>query len=58
MFFEEVVLENLTKDTLVSELIFQVQILKKWWRITGSNCWPSTCKADALPAELIPHFKL
>ena len=25
---------------------------KKWWRLTGSNRWPSACKADALPTEL------
>ena len=25
-----------------------------WWRMTGSNRRPSACKADALPAELIP----
>ena len=24
----------------------------KWWRLTGSNRWPSACKADALPTEL------
>ena len=24
--------------------------------MTGSNRRPSACKADALPAELIPHF--
>ena len=23
-----------------------------WWRLTGSNRWPSACKADALPTEL------
>ena len=27
-----------------------------WWRWGGSNSWPSACKADALPAELHPHF--
>ena len=25
------------------------------WRLTGSNRWPSACKADALPAELNLH---
>ena len=25
--------------------------------MTGSNRRPSACKADALPAELITHFK-
>ena len=25
------------------------------WRIQGSNLWPSACKADALPTELILH---
>ena len=29
----------------------------KWWRWGGSNSWPSACKADALPAELHPHFQ-
>ena len=29
-----------------------------WWAITGSNCWHSACKADALPAELIAHGDL
>ena len=24
----------------------------EWWRLTGSNRWPSACKADALPTEL------
>ena len=23
-----------------------------WWELTGSNRWPSACKADALPTEL------
>ena len=32
--------------------------LCKWWRMTGSNRRPSACKADALPAELIPHTPL
>ena len=27
-----------------------------WWGLQGSNLWPSACKADALPAELNPHF--
>ena len=26
-----------------------------WWRLTGSNRWPSACKADALPTELNLH---
>ena len=25
-----------------------------WWSVSGSNRWPSACKADALPAELTP----
>ena len=29
----------------------------KKWRMTGSNRRPSACKADALPTELILHFK-
>ena len=29
-----------------------------WWRIAGSNRWPPECKSGALPAELIPLFKL
>ena len=29
---------------------------KKWWRLTGSNRWPSACKADALPTELNLQF--
>ena len=24
-----------------------------WWAMTDSNCRPSRCKRDALPAELI-----
>ena len=31
------------------------KVMKKWWRMTGSNRRPSACKADALPAELILH---
>ena len=31
---------------------------KKWWRLTGSNRWPSACKADALPTELNLHSYL
>ena len=27
-----------------------------WWRLTGSNRWPSACKADALPTELSLHI--
>ena len=27
-------------------------ILFRIWELTGSNRWPSACKADALPAEL------
>ena len=27
--------------------------IKLQWRIQGSNLWPSACKADALPTELI-----
>ena len=23
-----------------------------WWKVQGSNLWPSACKADALPTEL------
>ena len=30
----------------------------KWWRLQGSNLRPSACKADALPAELNPRFKI
>ena len=26
-----------------------------WWRWGGSNPWPRTCEARALPAELHPH---
>ena len=26
-----------------------------WWSLSGSNRWPPTCKAGALPAELRPH---
>ena len=26
-----------------------------WWKLQGSNLWPSACKADALPAELNFH---
>ena len=26
-----------------------------WWKLQGSNLWPSACKADALPAELSFH---
>ena len=28
-----------------------------WCEVTGSNRRPSACKADALPTELILHFK-
>ena len=28
----------------------------QWWKLQGSNLWPSACKADALPAELNFHF--
>ena len=28
------------------------------WRLTGSNRWPSACKADALPAELNSQMSL
>ena len=31
---------------------------KQWWRIRGSNSWPLACKANALPAELIPQKKI
>ena len=33
-----------------------VNLLKKWWRLAGSNRWPPACKAGALPAELNPHI--
>ena len=29
---------------------------KRWWKLTGSNCRPSACKTDALPAELNFQF--
>ena len=29
-----------------------------WWKLQGSNLWPSACKADALPAELSFRRKL
>jgi hypothetical protein len=29
-----------------------------WWRRPGSNRRPSPCKGDALPAELLPLFKI
>ena len=29
-----------------------------WWAMTGSNCRPPACKADALPAELIALTKM
>ena len=29
----------------------------EWCGMTGSNRRPPACKADALPAELIPHLK-
>ena len=29
-----------------------------WWKLQGSNLWPSACKADALPAELNFRRKL
>src|SRR5699024_7956764 len=31
-------------------------IFTRWWRMTGSNSRPPACKADALPAALIPHM--
>ena len=41
---------------LASSLPFQtLYSLNGWnnqWELTGSNRWPSACKADALPAEL------
>ena len=41
---------------LASSLPFQtLYSINGWnnqWELTGSNRWPSACKADALPAEL------
>ena len=31
---------------------------RMWWRMTGSNRRPPACKAGALPAELIPLFRI
>ena len=31
---------------------------RKWWSLAGSNRRPSACKADALPAELRPHYSI
>ena len=31
--------------------------IKKWWAMTDSNCRPSRCKRDALPAELIARIR-
>ena len=28
------------------------EIKISWWKVQGSNLWPSACKADALPTEL------
>ena len=30
----------------------QLSYRATWWKLTGSNRWPSACKADALPTEL------
>ena len=32
--------------------------LRDLWELTGSNRWPSACKADALPAELNSQMSL
>ena len=37
---------------------FHLLLHLKWWAMTGSNCRPSRCKRDALPTELIAHFKV
>ena len=45
--------ENRTRDNSLEGCSFTTKLhpLKKW-ELTGSNRWPSACKADALPAEL------
>ena len=46
----------LTTEFIVTLICFWLLFTKNWWRWTGSNRWPSACKADALPTELHPHF--
>ena len=51
---------NLSKKIRQKRVFIKVLFLilfKKisyWWSVSGSNRWPSACKADALPAELTP----
>lgn len=40
------------------ELLVHEALNESWWRMTGSNRRPPACKAGALPAELIPRWKL
>ena len=49
---------NWTRNLLItSQLLCQIELSRqKWWRSTGSNRWPSACKADALPTELDLHM--
>ena len=50
---ERIPLQTLASRTMPSA--FCLSPATRWWRMTGSNRRPSACKADALPAELIPH---
>ena len=43
---------------ITSQLLYQMSYSGKWWRLTGSNRWPSACKADALPTELNLHLPM
>ena len=51
------------RTQLNSKYLFWIWVLlgltyKLWCGIQGSNLWPPACKADALPAELIPNMEL
>ena len=44
--------ENRTRDNSLEGCSFTTKLHPLKWELTGSNRWPSACKADALPAEL------